>query len=110
MEPWKQLISCSCQIKQILFNKLPFRGFTGFNNSILTLLHLCFVYHGHKYSHRSYLLVSKFVKPQVITHLWHVVVDDTTDVRFIEAHTKRHSGHHYSEFPTHEVVLDATAL
>lgn len=44
------------------------------------------------------------------THLGHVVVDDTADVRFIEAHAKRHGGHDDSELPAHEIVLDAAAL
>lgn len=45
-----------------------------------------------------------------VTHLGHVVVDDATDVRLIEAHAKRHGGHHNSELPAHEVILDTTAF
>lgn len=45
-----------------------------------------------------------------VTHLGHVVVDDAADVGLIEAHAKRHGGHHDSELPAHEVVLDTTAL
>lgn len=44
------------------------------------------------------------------THLGHVVVDDPTDVRFVEAHAKCHSSHYDPELPAHEVVLDTTAL
>lgn len=45
-----------------------------------------------------------------VTHLGHVVVDDATDVRLIEAHAKRHGGHHDSELPAHEVVLNTPPL
>lgn len=43
-------------------------------------------------------------------HLRHVVMDDTTNVRFIQAHAKRHCGHHDPELSAHEVVLHASPL
>lgn len=44
------------------------------------------------------------------SHLGHVVVDDPTDVGFIQAHPEGNGRHDDAELPAHEVVLDATAL
>lgn len=47
---------------------------------------------------------------RVCSHLGHVVVDDATHIRFIQAHPEGHGRHHDSELPAHEVVLDTAAL
>lgn len=37
-------------------------------------------------------------------------MDDAADIRFIQTHSKSHSGHHYSELSAHEIILDPPAL
>lgn len=42
--------------------------------------------------------------------LGHVVVDNTTDVSFVQAHAESHRGHHHAQVAAHEVLLDAAPL
>ena len=42
--------------------------------------------------------------------LWHVIMNDSSNIGFIQAHTKRNRRHHYTKLTPHELRLDFLPL